>query len=321
MLYGKIYHYIFDVFGKIMANKKPRYKSSGIKIEENQPYVENSDLSFDIFYPEGSKEKLPVIFVVHGGGYVSGHKGQTTSYSSILAEHGFCVINMEYTKCDGKEKKYFANIVDEFYKMFDNVRQNEKFAKIMDFDRVFLAGDSAGAHVVTMIANIQTNEKLKKYKDENLKIKGLVLVSPYLGLKQCKVLSNFGLRKILYGMEDKRDINDTAFNFITEKFPPAIVLGAKNDFVAFAHENRLYKLAKIKNLCLKYYLSKTGFKVFHDAVVRFPFYYENNIEKIVDFCKNIDSIEKTTTKEIIHEKLPKRDKNNNPEKTIVSEKE
>jgi acetyl esterase/lipase len=90
---------------------------------------------------------------VHGGGFVSGRRGDIANYLKILAGQGFAVVNVDYTIAP--EATYPAP-----------VRQLGRALAFIDSHAatlginaraLILAGDSAGAQIAAQMANIITN--------------------------------------------------------------------------------------------------------------------------------------------------------------------
>lgn len=116
----------------------------------------------DVYEPAEKKgEKLPVIVVVHGGGWVYGDKERYRYYAADLAKRGFRVVCYSYRLAP--EYKFPASFEDTnrvIEWMYDNA---EKYA--FDMANVFFAGDSAGGHMAGLYANICTNPDYAKNFD------------------------------------------------------------------------------------------------------------------------------------------------------------
>ncbi|MER2064430.1 MAG: carboxylesterase family protein, partial [Alkalibacterium sp.] len=52
--------------------------------------------SLDVYYPKGTRKKLPVIVNFHGGGYVYGTKQTYLHYGMFMASQGFVFVNPSY---------------------------------------------------------------------------------------------------------------------------------------------------------------------------------------------------------------------------------
>lgn len=148
---------------KIPAFKPPRDWDA---IEESVSTVSNLDygdggMTFDIHYPvNGSLTDYPVVVWVHGGGFVGGSKEDTTGYCMCIASRGYTVVNMDYGLAPRYRHPRQVLDVDAVL-----VRLGGLPASIRpDLKRgLFLAGDSAGAHIVSEYAALYSN---KDYRDK-----------------------------------------------------------------------------------------------------------------------------------------------------------
>ena len=80
-------------------NKKRMLKFKGIDFNEEKdiPYGESESEKLDTYHvtrPEG--EKYPVMFLIHGGGFVAGDKYRRRGLARWIAEKGFFVVNVNY---------------------------------------------------------------------------------------------------------------------------------------------------------------------------------------------------------------------------------
>lgn len=290
MSFKSIYHKIWEYDKKNAVNYKVATNDVASIFDIQYGDDKNNNL-FDIHFPKDKEqEKLPTIFVVHGGGYVSGSKNDTDNYSRLLAEKGYTVINIEYTKADGPENKYFNDQLAELYDLFDFIKNNIEINKHVDYDNIFFAGDSAGAHLVSMVANIQTNPLLNNSNvlKNDIKIKGLILVSPMFGPYKMGLPIQKEYENVVFGKEiDKeKKFSNYPFNNITKYFPQCIMISFKNDFVVKNHKNLFLKVAKKHNLSVNNINVLSGYKIFHDALIKYPDCYTKCIDCITTFVEN-----------------------------------
>jgi len=110
--------------------------------------------SLDVYRPKTADgEKLPVIVSVHGGGWVYGDKERYQFYCMSLAQRGFAVVNFTYRLAP--EHKFPAPLEDT-NSVFSWVLANgEQYG--LDTAHVFAVGDSAGAHILGLYANVCAN--------------------------------------------------------------------------------------------------------------------------------------------------------------------
>lgn len=112
----------------------------------------------DIARPENHSGKLPVILHIHGGGWVYGHKDSYYKYYAMeLSKYGYAVVTMNYRLAF--DHPFPAMIEDIFSALqwIEDNQENEQF----DINRVFLVGDSAGAHLAALTSIIHTKPDLQ----------------------------------------------------------------------------------------------------------------------------------------------------------------
>ncbi|OFI45949.1 lipase [Floricoccus penangensis] len=116
--------------------------------------------TFDVYYPKEIKDKVPVLFWVHGGGYLGGDKEMVKEFASKLVAHNqVAVVSMNYELAPDSQYPNQLIQLDEFYKyMVKNQDQYQHF----DFSKLFFGGDSAGAQIALQYGLVETN---KEYAD------------------------------------------------------------------------------------------------------------------------------------------------------------
>lgn len=107
----------------------------------------------DIIYPKNHTDKTPVIFWVHGGGFVGGDKSDITGYAVELAAQGYTVININYALAP---KMKYPTPVFQLGEAYEYIKENAKKYNLK-LEQVYFAGDSAGAQISGQFVNIQTS--------------------------------------------------------------------------------------------------------------------------------------------------------------------
>ncbi len=128
---------------------------------DNIRYGNDDDCQLlDVYRPKSSKgDTLPVIFSVHGGGWVYGDKERYQYYCMSLAQEGFAVVNFTYRLAP--ENKFPAPLEDTNL-VIEWIGENaERYH--LDKKHVFGVGDSAGAHILGLYAAVCTD---KSYAEE-----------------------------------------------------------------------------------------------------------------------------------------------------------
>ena len=289
----KLYHKLWSTIEN-KYQKTSFIESENIIAKTNLLYGKDiKNNRYDAYFPNNNNhEKLPTVFVFHGGGYISGNKEGTSDFCRILARKGCLVFNIEYTKCDNEEKKYFPYQVYEFFQFYKSITEHTDFVDLIDFNNIFISGNSAGAHIAALIANIQTNQMLKM--DFNLQggppIKGVILLSPSFGAyKFAGLFPKNNFHDIIFGTKNIRNpISNITHNLdiTTEAFPPSAMFSVKGDFVVGAHKERFLNLAKELKLSVRHYDICSGYKLFHSSMVDNPEKYPIFIDKVMEFIND-----------------------------------
>lgn len=215
------------------ANPFPHEK---VTLQKNVNFLgKDSDLGTDVFIPKTIKEneKLPILIDIHGGGYLLGKKEANSLFCAYMAQKGFVVFCPEYPLAP--EKNFFEIL--SYLTATINAISAKAAEYGADGERLYLCGDSAGAHLCLYLAAIKANkavENAAKISPINAKITALALQSGMFYTTKFDQIGMF-LPKLLYGKAWKKSpffpyINpeNTA---ITASLPPTILITAKGDFL------------------------------------------------------------------------------------------
>lgn len=107
----------------------------------------------DIHRPANLVAGAPVVVWIHGGGFVSGRRGDITNYAKILAGKGFAVVNIDYTIAP--EATYPGPIRQTLRALAFLDREGASLG--LPNKRFVLAGDSAGAQIAAQTAAVVTH--------------------------------------------------------------------------------------------------------------------------------------------------------------------
>ena len=217
---------MMDMMSAFGASEPVKYDD----VEEtlNIAYVnrEETALAMDVFkpiVPEGTE--LPVIVIIHGGGLFMGDRGLERPYSRLLAHKGYLVFSLEYRLAP---KATIGQQLDDVCAGMDIVG-----SKLVDYDvdfgRIFLMADSAGAYLACYVTAMHESEKLQNiigYKPSRM-------VFAAVGFMSGMFYTNKMLSEQIFG--DKRD--DKKFlkymnpehPEIVKNLPPAFLLTSCGD--------------------------------------------------------------------------------------------
>lgn len=105
------------------------------------------DALLDIYRPPAPQGV--VVVWVHGGGFVSGRRGDVSNYLKILAGQGFIVVNVDYTIAPAAQYPTPLRQLSQALSALDGAG--------LSGARMVLAGDSAGAQIAGQMAALLTN--------------------------------------------------------------------------------------------------------------------------------------------------------------------
>lgn len=110
---------------------------------------EGTALPGDLYLPEGAGA-FPAMVVVHGGGWQQGTRAAYAGWGNYLANAGIALFAVDYRLCT-KDKKTYPEAVQDVRAAVQYLRGSAADLKI-DAKRIGLWGDSAGAHLASLVA-------------------------------------------------------------------------------------------------------------------------------------------------------------------------
>ncbi|HEY1965161.1 MAG TPA: alpha/beta hydrolase [Acidobacteriaceae bacterium] len=131
----------FDKGGAEAAASIAPLVPEGVSAQRDLSYAPGDpDALFDVFAPTNAQATLPAVVWVHGGGFVAGSRADLSSYLQILAARGFV-------------EARFPTPVRQTNAALSHIIANAGRFNI-DPQRIFVAGDSAGAQIAAQTALI-----------------------------------------------------------------------------------------------------------------------------------------------------------------------
>lgn len=188
---------------------------------------------------------IPVLFYIHGGSWSAADKSIYSRLCKDFAEQGIIVININYRLMpENPFEDTFADVVQ----CINFCLQNADMFGI-NRDMVFFGGDSAGAHLSSLVCAKATSGKLAL----DCQIRGAFLFYGVYDLKNlgkvnfrsCRVLDK-GFKKLY--KDDPAALTQfyneySPIEYVTSAFPPCVVAAGKID-----HLTRTESLEFIKKL-------------------------------------------------------------------------
>jgi acetyl esterase/lipase len=181
-------------------------------IVENVLFYNNESIKlyFDAYMPIGKGEGLPgqnsTLIRIHGGGWVSGDKGESNmmQMNRYFAAQGYIVFDIQYGLAESPMAA-MDFITPSYNKgdfnIDDMVRHIGEFTKYLaenaddygaNLDSVFISGGSSGGHLASVVGLAISSGNYSNLFSQNLTIKGLIPFYPsngqmkYFGIDGCE---------------------------------------------------------------------------------------------------------------------------------------
>ena len=258
--------------------------SEGLREYRDVAYNNRSGkgLLMDIFEPIVEKgTELPVIVNIHGGGLIGGSKNLSVGFCRQLAKRGYLVFSLEYRLIPAIR----------VYEQFDDVCAGMDCVgrKLVDFDvdftRIYMVAESAGAYLATYVAAMKKSEALQKaidYQPTNMVFKAMGLISGMFYTTRKDMLGYF-LSRSIYG-KDARSIAMAEYTNpehpeIIYNIPPCYLITSKADML---ERYTLDFAGELGNKGIEHYLRHMGSdpKLLHAFPVLNPTLPES--ERVID---------------------------------------
>lgn len=207
---------------------------------DNLSYGSDPDWNtLDVYRPKNKKgEILPVIVIVHGGGWVYGTTKTYQFYGMYLAQQGFAVVSYNYRLAP--EHKYPASFEDSAAVMrwiYENAAEYG-----LDVNNIFLAGDSAGGMMACIITSIVTDPEYAAlyptvHFPAGFRPNALLLnCGSYKLFKEDRSFLSGTDGDLIHDLIDDEHFEEykdriTVVKHINNNFPPAYIMTAQGDFL------------------------------------------------------------------------------------------
>lgn len=215
-------------------------KAKDVVYERKIRYCEDKKLYLNVCQPKNRDSKaLPVLVYIHGGGWISGRPEYREAFVANVASQGFFTVNIFY----GYSPKYgHPYAVENIYKALGWLRENaEKYH--IDLDRIYVAGESAGAHLTALVAAVSSNTEcragftLPEWVSE-MKLKGVILncgIYDMISALDCgfpfikSYIYAYYRRPLKFLKEDENEKYLSPIRFVTPEWPKTFIISAEHD--------------------------------------------------------------------------------------------
>ena len=260
----------------IAFNKK---QNESFVIEDSDKVVVEKDIQYsnsdpkncfmDYFFIPKKRGKYPVIFNIHGGGFVAGKKEYRRQLCTWFATNGFFVVNVDYGLCpECKFPTPILQLVDALNYISDHAQQLR-----LNTSKIIVSGDSAGAYYACMLAALCRNKKLQVAFNVKPKAKfnaailncGLYDLEHTLNARMIldinkKVFESYTGINVEDMQNFKLKDYCSPHSFITKSFPPTFLIYAKKDILCKGQEEFVINKLKKFNIYYESYNTKSFFR-------------------------------------------------------------
>jgi len=165
-------------------------KSFEVEVKKDVPYYTGNDASkeshtLDLYLPRGARE-YPILFYIHGGGWIAGNKSEASAHGKMFASRGIAFVAANYRLSPGvKHPGHVKDVARAFAWVHSNLGKEGA-----NVDRIFVTGHSAGGHLTALLATDETY--LKEHKLGLNNIRGAIPISGMFRIEGDNVAKSFG---------------------------------------------------------------------------------------------------------------------------------
>lgn len=190
--------------------------SSSQSVTANLAFGDQPWQKLDV-YP--AKNTSPVVVFIHGGSWRHGRKDQYRFAADAFSRLGYTVVVPDYIKHPAEQARFPAHVIDGAKAIAWVKRNIEKHNG--DADNIFIAGHSAGAHTVAMLAT--DGQYLAAVGLSENDIRGLAgIAGPY------SFIPDWYVTEAVFGPPENYPLMD-ALNYVDGKEPASLLLHAVTD--------------------------------------------------------------------------------------------
>jgi acetyl esterase/lipase len=213
---------------------------AGVTAIKDVSYGPRAAQLLDIYFPEDAAgRKLPTIVWVHGGGFIGGTRSEIAGYMEILAGHGYAVVAIDYSLAPGA--RYPTPVIESNQALAFLAGQVGRYP--FDMDRLFLAGDSAGAQIAAQLAATISDQAYAADVGvapavQRSQLAGAILFCGIFDATRISMKGPFAnfLRTVVWSYFGTKDIADNPLvgqfsvnRHVTPDFPPALISAGNAD--------------------------------------------------------------------------------------------
>jgi acetyl esterase/lipase len=275
--------------------KPPDYDAVLTKIDtlgEDISYKSAFDNGKLDLYAAKGEEALPLIVYAHGGYYVGDDKADFGYYCQTLASRGYAVANINYQLApEGKYPTQMLQVNKAIRFLLDHAEEYR-----IDPQRIFIGGDSAGAHLSSQMGLYYTNPAFQQRIGGEPAIspdqlRGVILHCGYYNMETLRATGFLLIADSIWMMTGEKHYEGTELAksmstvaWVTPSYPPVFIdCGDKDSFLSQAVE--MIASVEAQGVEVVSYLpTTTAFPLLHEFQVRLNMVEaQAGLERLVGF--------------------------------------
>lgn len=213
-----------------------------------------------------TKEKLPALIIIHGGGWKSGTKEMQNPMAEVIAVAGYQTFTIEYRLSD---EAIYPAAIEDVIKAVRYLRKNAKDFKI-DKKKIAILGTSSGAQMASLIGT--------KYPNE---IQAVINIDGVLAFHHPDSTEGKYAALFLGGTyEEKPDVwtDASALSHVSKKTPPFLFIhsqfkrfnAGREDFIKKLDQYNIYShIESIENSPHAFWLFEPWFTPTNTYIINF----------------------------------------------------
>src|SRR5690554_1227900 len=206
------------------------------RVIKDIPYGSHKKQKMDIIIPDKAKD-CPVLIFNHGGGWLVGNKAAYTRIGKVFAAQGYLVVNINYRLAPRYQfPVQLQDAARAIHYIYNNIQDYGG-----DNTKIFLGGDSAGAHLSSWYAAALKKQEL--FKAVNIEeiipekhIRGLLLFYGAYDFENAQETGFFAARTLVRGflgkdekLFQKRVQIASSLRHLGEDYPPVFICSGERD--------------------------------------------------------------------------------------------
>ena len=252
-----------------------RYPSIAYQDNDNPRQV------LDLYLPAESSALHPVLFIVHGGGFVFGDQRSVANAAAYFADQGYAVIAPTYRLAP--QDPYPAPIEDVFCALAWAYANAESYR--MDMTQLVLIGESAGANATALLGTVDDPERFLQdcpYSLENV-AEPLGVVAYYMpvDLSSCTCFAAKQMAALYLGVEAEAFDDSDAMRdrwadasplaWLDAEDPPFLLIhGTRDTLIAMSESYLMMDALAAADLPARLYEIEGGVHGFFDRLMTVP---------------------------------------------------